>query len=158
MVGELWKSFEDGPKNLHELDVDYSPYFGDYQHEYNVVNLQWRDRGFSYFNNDARSREVQVELEYWIEDVIGAEQIKTKKVNFYKGTPKKWQVLDDLAFDRDQIEKIQAAVQAPLPEELEMYREKHNKPMQLPFNNANVTSWRDEPLAIESAEFDPEFL
>ena len=49
-------------------------------------------------------------------------------------------------------------MQAPLPEELEMYREKHNKPMQLPFNNANVTAWRDEPLAIESAEFDPEFL
>ena len=44
---------------------------------------------------------MQVELEYWIEDVIGAEQIKTKKVNLYKGTPKKWQVLDDLAFDRD---------------------------------------------------------
>jgi hypothetical protein len=30
--------------------------------------------------------------------------------------------------------------------------------MQLPFTNANVTAWRDEPLAIESAEFDPEFL
>lgn len=58
MVGELWKSFEDGPKNLHELARDYSPYFGDYSHEYNVVNLQWRDRGFSFFNNDAKSREV----------------------------------------------------------------------------------------------------
>jgi hypothetical protein len=30
--------------------------------------------------------------------------------------------------------------------------------MQLPFNNANVTAWRDEPLAIASADFDPEFL
>ena len=39
-----------------------------------------------------------------------------------------------------------------------MYRDKHNKPMQLPFNNANVTAWRDEPLAVESADFDPEFL
>jgi len=58
MVGELWKSFGEGPKNLHELAVDYSDYFGDYNHEYNVVNLQWRDRGFSYFNSDARSREV----------------------------------------------------------------------------------------------------
>jgi len=49
-------------------------------------------------------------------------------------------------------------VQAPLPDELEMYREKNNKPMQLPFNNENAAAWRDEPLAISSADFDPEFL
>jgi len=71
----------------------------------------------------------------WIEDIIGEQQIREKKINMYKGTVKKWQVLDDLAFDRDQVEKLQAAVQAPLPEELEMYKEKHSKPMQLPFNN-----------------------
>ena len=76
----------------------------------------------------------------------------------YKGTVKKWQILDDDSFDRDQIEQIQAAALAPLPEELEMYKEKHSKPMQLPFNNQNVTAWRDEPLASESADFDPEFL
>jgi hypothetical protein len=50
------------------------------------------------------------------------------------------------------------AVQAPLPEELEMYKEKHNVPMQLPYTNENVTAWRDEPLAIATADFDPEFL
>jgi len=50
------------------------------------------------------------------------------------------------------------AVQAPLPEELEMYKEKHNVPMQLPYSNENVTAWRDEPLAIATADFDPEFL
>jgi hypothetical protein len=44
-------------------------------------------------------------------------------------------VLDDKAFDRDQIEKIQAAIMAPHPDELEMYEQKHKKPMQLPFNN-----------------------
>jgi hypothetical protein len=37
MIGELWKSFEEGPKNLHELSRDYSDYFGDYAHEYNPV-------------------------------------------------------------------------------------------------------------------------
>ena len=58
MVGELWKTFEEAPKSLHELAVNYSDYFGDYKHEYNVVNLQWRDRGFSYFNNDPKSRQV----------------------------------------------------------------------------------------------------
>lgn len=53
---------------------------------------------------------------------------------------------------------MQTAVQAPAPEELEMYEEKHKKPMQLPFNNANAAAWRDEPLAHETADFDPEFL
>lgn len=53
---------------------------------------------------------------------------------------------------------MQAAVQAPLPEELEMYKEKHSVPMQLPFNNENVAKWRDEPAAIDSADFDPDFI
>ncbi len=77
-----------------------------------------------------------------------------------KGTPKKWQILDDDAFDRDQVEKIQAAARAPLPDELEMYQEKHSKPMQLPINNTNVSQWRDEPRAIDGigADFDPQFL
>lgn len=30
--------------------------------------------------------------------------------------------------------------------------------MQLPFNNENASAWRDEPLAIQSADFDPEFI
>ena len=76
----------------------------------------------------------------------------------YKGTIKKWQVLDDYEHDRDQIELMQAAVQAPLPEELEMYAEKHDVPMQLPINNENVRAWRDDAKADESADFDPEFL
>jgi len=88
-----------------------------------------------------------VELEYWITDIIGAKQIATKQIQFYKGTPKKWQVLDDAAHDRDQIEKMQAAIQAPAPEQLEHWKEKHSKPMQLPFSNENVAAWRDEPLA-----------
>lgn len=99
-----------------------------------------------------------VDLEFWIENVIGADQIREKKVNMYKGTVKKWQILDDTAHPRDEIERIQAAVQAPLPEELEMYKEKHSVPQQLPFNNQNATAWRDEARAIDSADFDPDFL
>ena len=30
--------------------------------------------------------------------------------------------------------------------------------MQLPFNEANVAKWRDEPKFTDSADFDPEFL
>jgi hypothetical protein len=39
-----------------------------------------------------------------------------------------------------------------------MYKEKHNRPMKLPFTDENVKAWRDEPLAIESADFNPELL
>lgn len=78
----------------------------------------------------------------------------------YKGTPKKWQILDDDAFDRDQIEKLQVAARAPLPDELEMYKEKHDKPMQLPITNTNVSKWRDDDRAIDGkgADFDPQFI
>jgi len=39
-----------------------------------------------------------------------------------------------------------------------MYKEKHSKPMQLPFNNENARQWRDEARATDSADFDPDFL
>lgn len=126
--------------------------------DYNQLQIDYAPRGFSGFENDAKSKQIFVELEYWIENIIGAKQIREKEIKFYKGTVKKWQILDDNAHDRDQIEKLQAAVQAPLPEELEMYKEKHNVPMKLPFTNENVTAWRDEPLAIESADFNPKSL
>jgi len=137
---------------------DYSDYIGDLDAEYNQVTIQWRERGMNGFLNEPRLRQIQCDLEHWIEEIHGKEQIQTQKAHFYKGTVKKWQILDDDAFDREQVEKLQAAAQAPMPEELEMYKEKHSKPMQLPFNNANVTAWRDDPLAIDSADFDPEFL
>lgn len=158
MVKELWDSFEDQNEQMRLLQVNYSPYVVPYAQDYDQVQLQWRDRGANGMLNDARTREIFVELEYWIEDVIGAKQIREKKKDFYKGQPKKWQVLDDKAFDRDQVEKMQVAIQAPLPEELEGWVEKHKAPMTLPFNNENAAAWRDEPLAINSADFDPEFL
>lgn len=72
-------------------------------------------------------KQMFLDLEYWIEEVIGEQQIREKKVSFYKGTVKKWQILDDdaVGVSREEVEKLQAAVQAPLPEELEMYQEKH---------------------------------
>lgn len=135
-----------------------SAYSGDLESDYKQTFIDYNPRGFSGFENDARSKQLFVEFENWIENIIGAKQIKEKKIQMYKGTVKKWQVLDDNAHDRDQIEKMQAAIQAPLPEELEMYQAKHSGPMQLPFTNENVTAWRDEPLAIESADFNPQQL
>ena len=40
-------------------------------------------------------------------------------------------------------------MQAPLPEELEMYRDKHDKDFIGPANNENTRLWRDDPLASD---------
>jgi len=68
-------------------------------------------------------------------------------------------VLDDKVFDKEQIDKVQAAIRAPLSDELDMYKEKHDKPMQLPITNANVYKWRDDASLVETgADFDPKFI
>ena len=103
--------------------------------------------------------EIFVDLEQFIEEVIGKDRIQTKQLDMYKGTVKKWQVLDDAAFSREEVTKMQAAVRAPLPEELEMYKERHSKPMTLPPTNENVSKWRDAESVTETgADFDPQFL
>ncbi len=71
----------------------------------------------------------------------------------YKGHTKKWQVLDDDAFGRDQVEKIQAAVKAPSPQELEVNEKLAETAMQLPITNQTASAWRDDPLATDSADF-----
>jgi hypothetical protein len=104
-------------------------------------------------------KEMFVELEYWIEEVVGAQRRAEGKVATYKGTPKKWQILDDAVYDRDQIEKLQVAADAPMPEQLEMWKDKHTDTyIQAPYTNANVQKWRDDPRAIDSADFDPQLL
>jgi hypothetical protein len=66
----------------------------------------FRERGVYGFENDPIMREIFVELEYIIENVIGYNRIKEKKMDMLKGTPKKWQVLDDKAFDREEVVKM----------------------------------------------------
>lgn len=116
------------------------------------------EKDYSGISNDWRMRQTLVEFEYWIEKIAGAKRIEEQKFKMYKGTVKKWQVLDDETNDREQVELLQAAVQAPLPEELEMYREKHDKWFIGEVNNENTRLWRDEPLYNDSADFDPDFL
>ena len=155
---ELWAAFEELPKRQEELIQETSGYQGDLGARYNQKELQHYEREWSGLDADPISRNVMVELEYMIEKEFGAKHIKEGKVNMYKGTVKKWQVLDDAEHEPDQIEKLQASIQAPLPAELEMYKEKHDRPMQLPFNDENARLWRDEPKAVDSADFDPDFL
>lgn len=45
-----------------------------------------------------------------------------------------------------------------MPEQLEEWKEKHDRPLYAPYNNANMAKWRDEPTFVEQNEFDPELL
>lgn len=58
------------------------------------------------FENNPRMKEMFVELEYWIEEIIGKKRRVEGKVKAYKGTPKKWQILDDAVYDKEQIYKL----------------------------------------------------
>jgi len=68
--------------------------------------MAWTNRGATGFENNPRLKEMFVEMEYWIEQVVGKEQIDATAMKMYKGEPKKWQILDDDCFDRDQIERL----------------------------------------------------
>jgi len=39
-----------------------------------------------------------------------------------------------------------------------MWKEKHDKPMYGVPSNANMAKWRDDPKAIDSADFDPALI
>lgn len=158
MKDAIWGAME-ARQAEHEFNIDnVHPANNDFDHDYNPVQVVQLEGDWTGMESDTRMRMLQNEFERLIEDEIGKPQIDAGEKQMYKGTLKKWQVLDDDAHDYDQIVKMQAAVSAPLPEELEMYKEKHSVPMQLPFNNANVRAWRDDAKADESADFDPEFL
>jgi hypothetical protein len=124
---------------MQSIAIEDAPWSNDLDQDYFPRHHLWRERGFSGLENDAIMKEIFVELEYIIEEHIGYNRIHEKKMNMYKGTTKKWQVLDEKAFDREEAEKMQAAIRAPLPDELDMYQEKHSKPMTLPINNSNVS-------------------
>ena len=52
--------------------------------------MVWNHRGATGFENNPRMKEMFVDMEYWIEDVVGAKRILEGEVPAYKGTPKKW--------------------------------------------------------------------
>lgn len=157
-ANELWAAFEAQPKIMGVMAREYAPYQLDLDEDYDQRDQQFRERGAMAFDEQPIMREITLELEYMIEEVIGYNRIKDKKMKMLKGTPKKWQVLDDKAFDREEVEKMQAAIRAPLPDELEMYQAKHDRPLTLPINNANVSAWRDDVRSIDNADFDPQFI
>ena len=151
---ELHKAFAATPEIRKSLHNAYAPWSYDLEDDYNQVQWLWTERGFTGLHNDATMKNIFIDLELFIEEYIGKKHITEKKMNMYKGTVKKWQVLDDSVYDVEEIRKIQAAIKAPRPEELDMYKEKHDKQMILPITNVNVSEWRDDKIAADSADFD----
>jgi hypothetical protein len=122
---ELWSAWGNQAEAQAYVREHHAPGLLDLDDTYQQPNEMWRPRGATGFENNPRMKEMFVELEFWIEEVVGKQRREEGKVATYKGTPKKWQLLDDRVYDRDQIEKLQAAADAPAPEQLDMWAEKH---------------------------------
>lgn len=72
---ELWQVFESTEKMMNEHNHNNCPWEWDLDQEYFPRQTQFRERGFSGFENDAIGREVIVEAEYLVEKVYGAQRI-----------------------------------------------------------------------------------
>jgi hypothetical protein len=110
------------------------------------------ERGATAHVNEPRIRNMFTDLEIMIEE-SAKNRIEDKKMEMYRGTTKKWQVLDEQVFSRQEAEKIQSAIQAPSPAELERFKEDSPTIMKLPITNANVSEWRDKKRAIDTVDF-----
>lgn len=118
----LHETLDKNPEHMREARRDrfnYALYPNAMDDVYNPKFLACWERTVNYIENDARMKTTYHEIEYFIENVIGKERIDTKEMEMYRGQLKKWQVLDDDAFSREQIEKVQAAINAHSPDELE---------------------------------------
>lgn len=76
MKDELWGVFDSAQDDMKFLAHDFAPagQSNDYNDDYNQVNTMWMNRGVTGCENNARIKEMFVELEYWIEEVIGKTQ------------------------------------------------------------------------------------
>lgn len=90
MVERLWSEFESAATNFNHACQMETPGHGDLETVYSPLNQVFWDRQWTGLECDARMRSIQVEMEYWIEKVVGAKQIEEKKLKMYKGTIKKW--------------------------------------------------------------------
>ena len=64
------------------------------------------------------------------------------KRDVYVGRTKSWQVVPDF-YGKDQVDKIQAAIGAPLSDQLDEWEnESSNKKIQMPITNENIHKFR----------------
>jgi len=80
VIKALWESFEEAPQRMQYNIENISPYIGDLESDYKQTFIDYNPRGFSGFENDAKAKQIFVELEDWIENKLGAKQIKEKKI------------------------------------------------------------------------------
>lgn len=72
------------------------------------------------------------------------------KKKVYVGRTKKWQVLDDL-LGKTEVDKVQAAIGAPVQGQLDIWEEENNnKYIQMPVCNENQEKFRDRPEHYKS--------
>ena len=65
------------------------------------------------------------------------------KLNLYVGRTKIWQSIPDL-YGKEQVDKIQIAIKAPIQEQLDEWdRENNNNKIALTFENANLKKFRE---------------
>lgn len=78
------------------------------------------------------------------------------KLDVVVGRTKAWQVLPD-GFGQEEVDKIQAAIGAPLQEQLDEWEnENTNKKIQMPWTNENVHKYRDAPDYFDELDHDYE--
>lgn len=90
MTSELWKDFESFPAIVDHIRDDSHPGTFDSKELYNPQQIQWYPRGATGMEHNSRMKEMFVELEYAVEEVVGKQRIVEKKVESYRGQPKKW--------------------------------------------------------------------
>lgn len=74
--------------------------------------------------------------------------------NVYVGKTKKWQTIND-GFGKDEVNKIQIAIRAPLQEQLDLWEEENSKKyIQYPISNENQAKFRDTPEPWENLDHD----
>ncbi len=77
-----------------------------------------------------------------------------RKKEIYVGRTKTWQVVADI-YGKEEVDKVQAALQAPLQEQLDEWdMENSNKVMDLPVTNDNVHKIRDQPDYMDNLDHD----
>lgn len=128
------------------------------KHEYDNEYLLFLPRGNSPIANEMRHQHMFNELENILEEVGIKDRIDSQEMDMYKGTVKKWQVLDDQGFSKDQIDKVQSSIKAPSSDELERYKDENEVKMSMPISNANASQWRDKKRAIDTADFNAKLI
>lgn len=86
----IWKDFENGPKYMADIRENWAPVSGCMKDAYNPIHIKWNNRGYGGMDNNTRMKEMFVETERWVEDVIGLPKRISKQEKMYKGTTKKW--------------------------------------------------------------------